>query len=213
MQSLTRKVVFIVAVTLLLSFVLGNAATASADPLGVTYTVTGGPGNWTLDFSVTNNIAGAPNQVFYFFGVALAGSTVTGSPALIPADPGIPVFNPSILFGGSNTNYNDIWLGSVDPSDAHPGTTTTGFDVLITSLTAPTSVQWFGFTEDTNFAPTYTAGGNFNVTGSQSFNAPVNPGFEGLATPSANPAVTEPASVWLLCSGLLALVGLKKSFA
>ncbi len=212
MKVLSRKLLmFVAAATVLLAFALGNPASASADPLGVTYTITGGPGNWTLDFSVTNNIVGAPNQVFYFFGVYLPGSPVTGSPALIPADPGL-VFNPSLVFGGSDTNYNDTWLGNVDPANAHPGSTTSGFDVLVTSLAAPSSVQWFGFTEDTNFLPTYTGGGQINTKGSESFYADVSPGFEGLATGTTNATVPEPGTLALLTSALFALASLKKIF-
>lgn len=64
--------------SLLLSFVL------SADPINVSYTVTGGPGDWTLDFSVNNNLGGAADQDFYFFGVDLSSSSnITGSPTVI----------------------------------------------------------------------------------------------------------------------------------
>jgi hypothetical protein len=42
--------------------------TAKADPINVSATVSGSAGDWTLDFSVNNNLAGAPDQDFYFFG-------------------------------------------------------------------------------------------------------------------------------------------------
>jgi len=42
--------------SLLLSFGL------SADPINVSYTVNGSPEDWTLDFSVNNNMSGAPDQ-------------------------------------------------------------------------------------------------------------------------------------------------------
>jgi hypothetical protein len=44
---------------------LGSAFQASASPVDVTYTVTGSTGNWTYDFSVTNNLAGT-NDLYTF---------------------------------------------------------------------------------------------------------------------------------------------------
>ncbi|HEY0703688.1 MAG TPA: hypothetical protein VGD60_13055, partial [Candidatus Acidoferrales bacterium] len=189
----------------------GTAAPASADPLGVSYTITGSAGDWTLDFSVTNNIVGAPNQDFYFFGVLLPGGSITGTPPAFGVFS--TVFNPSIDFGGSNTNYNDNWLGNVGGPAGFPGMTISGFDVTLTSASAPTSVQWFGFSEDTNFLPTYTGGGNFNTTGSQSFNAAVSPGFEGLAVGTPTQTASESSTLGLLVAGLLAFAGLKKIFS
>src|ERR1035438_382432 len=103
----------------------------SANPINVSYTVTGSTGNWTLDFSVNNNIVGAANQDFYFFGVALSSTNITGSPASFPAY--VP-FNPSTSWGGANITYNNVWLDTSLGSDgaALPGTTTPGFDVTIT---------------------------------------------------------------------------------
>jgi hypothetical protein len=51
---------------------------AEANPVDVSYTVTGSAGNWTLDFSVTDNLGGT-NDI-YFFGVELSARDIVGSP-------------------------------------------------------------------------------------------------------------------------------------
>lgn len=209
MESLGRKLMFIAACVLLAAFALGSPATASADPLGVSYTLSGGPGAWTLDFSVTNNITGAPNQDLYLFGVQVDNSSISAFPSAFVAFPsGI---NPFATWGGANIAYNDVWTADVGAAAGFPGQTISGFDVTITSAAAPTSVEWLGWSFDVNDQPSYTAGGNFNNTGSQAFNAPYNPGFEGLATGTyASSQVPEPASFSMLAAGLIVLVGLRK---
>src|SRR5262245_36697130 len=65
-----------------------------ADPIDVTYSVTGSAGSWVLDFSVTNNLGGT-NDI-YFFGVSLTDPNNIGGPAF---------WNP--VFG--NPTYNNLW--------------------------------------------------------------------------------------------------------
>jgi hypothetical protein len=168
------------------------ASALPADPLGVSYTVGGSPGDWALDFSVANNIAGAPNQSFYFFGVDLSATNITGSP--VSFTPDFP-FNPS-PYGGPDETYNNVWLYDAPVATQLPGTTTSGFDVTISDSVAPTSVDWFAFTADTNLAPSYTGGGNFNGA--------FNPGFSGVAS-----EVPEPSTLGLFGAALAGMIVLQ----
>lgn len=175
----------IAAATLLLSGGL------MADPINVTYTVTGTAGDWTLDFSVNNNLPGAPNQNLYLFGVALSPAVISGEPT---------TFLPRVEFdphawGGPDIEYNNVWLDS-NSTDGHqlPGTTSDFF--VTTSLSiAPDSVDWVALTVDTNFVSSYTGGGNWYY--------PVNPGFNGTAEEAGAP---EPGTLALLACGFLALL-------
>lgn len=164
---ITWKPVLICAIAL-------GAFSAAADPITVGYFASGSAGDWTLDFLVSNNLAGAPDQDLYFFGVALSASDVVGSPA--GYDPtAISTWDNSGL-GGSNTLYNNVWLDG-SASQLLPGAMLSGFEVHVSDLTLPQTVQWFAFTSGSS---AYTGGGNFGD--------PFNPGFEGLATnlPEAN---------------------------
>ena len=154
--------------SLLIAF-FAVAFTASATPIQVSYTVTGSSGNWTLDFSVTNNEIGT-DQAVYLFGVMLNARDVVGSP--IPYDPTVyPTWTNSGL-GGSNTLYNNVWLDSSE-SNLLPGQTLSGFDVHVADLMAPQAVPWFAFSI-----------GNIPYAGNDYFGGdPTNPGFEGVATP------------------------------
>jgi hypothetical protein len=57
----------------------GVSAPAAADTVDVSYTVSGSPGAWVYDFSVTNNIGGT-NRIF-MFGIQLGKTDIVGSPA------------------------------------------------------------------------------------------------------------------------------------
>lgn len=132
-----------------------------ASPIVVSYTVTGYSEDWTLDFSVTNNLSGSPNQTFYFFGVDLFPSLtdITGVPT--NDDWGIHSSWNNFADGGSSETYPTVWFDNNYSADLlTPGTTTTGFDATIIYNVAPTSVHWFAYTVDPAHLP-YTGGGSF----------------------------------------------------
>jgi hypothetical protein len=62
---------------LILGFALHPSMTAS--PINVSYTTTGSPEDWTLNFSVNNNLIGFPGQFLLLFGVLSDSTVVTGS--------------------------------------------------------------------------------------------------------------------------------------
>lgn len=167
-----------------------TSALLHAAPVSVTYTVSGTSGDYTLDFSFTNNETGT-DQAIYLLGVylnpSLGLSSVTGSPS--PYDPTIFTDWTNSGLGGSSIDYNNVWFDA-SISNLTPGETLTGFDVTAASATAPSFVNWFALST-----------GNLPYTGSGSFtNDPLNPGFEGVASP-------EPASLGLivvaLCGAML----------
>ncbi len=169
--------------------VLGCSLSANIGPPTVTYTTAGSSGDYTLDFTVNNNT----NQDLYFFGVLLSVPIVTGSPT---------GFEPTVWstwnntpYGGSNINYNNNWIDdslSVFPA----GTALSGFQVTVADAVAPTSVNWFAFTDGN----AYTGGGNFNSS--------ANPGFEGIAGGGGN-ATPEP-SYLVVAAGIIGLIGFRK---
>jgi hypothetical protein len=162
---------------------IAGASNAAAGPITVYYQTTGSAGNWTLDFIVSNNLAGSPDQALYLFGVLLSAPNVVGSPAAY--DPtAITTWDNSSL-GGSSTQYNNVWLDA-SASNLLPGSTLSGFEVEVTDALPPQSVQWFAMT----FGSTQYLGGG-------SFGDPSNPGFEGVGAP-----VPEPGAGVLLSGAL-----------
>jgi hypothetical protein len=167
---------------LLASALVGIAGAAAAAPVVAAYTVEGTSGDWTLNFDVANYLFGSDQSV-YFFGVAVDGGSVAGSPASFDAAP-YATWNNSGS-GGSNQSYDDLWLGG-----GHvlvPGVDLRGFLVHSDAVDAPTSVNWFAYSSGS----TYTGKGYFNTAN--------NPGWEGVATVRVVP---EPANIALLLAGL-----------
>lgn len=171
----------------LLSFATATAFAIAAPPT-VSYSVYGSSGNYTLDFSVTNNL-GVNGMFLYFFGVELSASNVVGSPS--PFDPTIHATWSNVIYGGSPTVYNNNWIVPLAASGIPDGATWSGFQVQVSDAVAPVSVKWF--------AVAFSSGGLLSYPGGEHFNTPENPGFEGIA------AVPEPASLALLGLGAAAV--------
>lgn len=155
----------------------------------VIYTFSGSPGDYTLNFTLENNTPASQGFDLYFFGVYANGS-VSGSPA---------GYNPSSfsllhtwdIGTVNNWPYNDTWI---DPTYSllFPGMSRSGFTVLDTVTTLPTSIQYFVWGENN--------GKVYGGPGSQNIGNPSNPFFVGDAA-----LVPEP-SVFILVLAALALL-------
>jgi hypothetical protein len=163
---------------------------------GVSYTVTGSSGNWTLDFSVTNNLPSALNQLgIYFFGVELDARDIVGTPA--GYDPDVWTTWDNTPYGGSSIVYNNNWLGVSASGGIPQGSTLSGFQVHSISSAMPSSVPWFAWA--------YGIGSDYYTGGDPYLFSLNNPGFEGTATP-----VPEPGLLQLPC--LVGLLGFGRWF-
>lgn len=142
---------------------LGTLAVAHADPF-VTYTATGSAGNWTLDFTLTNNLGGT--NALYLFGVELPTVNVADSPT------GWTIYgtyynNYQYTGQGTNISYNNIW--GAYGGDLPTGQSLSGFKAVTTDLAVPTTINWFA----------YARGGTYT---DKHIYLDTNPGFEGVAT-------------------------------
>jgi len=178
-----------------------SASVASAAP-AVSSTVSGYAGNWILDFEVTNTL-GVANLDIYLWGVALPAGSISATPASwgVFAGSGYTVSS----FGGSDIIYDYSWMFSWPNFSGliHNGDTLGGFQVTVNTLSAPPSASWFAFANDwTNGVATYG--------GSDYFNTPKNPGFEGTIVYQAVP---EPSSMLFFVAGLAGMALLRKRTA
>ena len=126
----------------LCAFFIATSLSAFAGPIGVSYTVSGSAGDWTLDFSFTNNsVAG---QALYFMGVSLPAQDFGSIPS------GFTPCGSGSCVSGTYGGYDNVWLDTTYPAIAGiaPGSSLSGFDVIVTAATAPTSVDWFAYTDN-----------------------------------------------------------------
>ena len=175
-------------------------STSLAMPI-VTYTVDGSANNWTLDFSVTNDLGGS--NYIYFFGLDLPARDIIGTPAGWYPDAWKSWNN--YAYGGSHIAYNNVWINEnlyIDHANfISDGQTLSGFSVLDTSdLVAPTSVNWFAYGK----FGTYGGGDNFHNS--------LNPGFEGIASDPFT-AVPEPSTILLITAGLAGIVFMRRKIS
>jgi hypothetical protein len=181
MRALRIRLGIMMAVMAVVAICTGQA---SAGPV-VSETTTGTSGDYTLNFSVTNNLDGI-NSI-YFFGVMMdSGNSIIGSP------PGFDTHFDTwsnAAYGGSSLDYNLTWIDNITFPIPF-GTTQSGFIVHSTDTTLPAEINWFAYGEQGNY------------TGADNFNIQSNPGFEGLV--STTQSVPEPSSFVL---GLLGAVG------
>jgi len=177
------------------SFTLSGPAGA-APPVEVSYQLSGSPGQWVLDFSLTNNVPSTNDELgVYLFGLILPG----GSGALSSPDNWPVFFSPvsTDVLRGSGKTYTTNWLDYQYGIALPFGQTLSGFRVSDGEQSAPNGIDWVAYA----IGP---AGPDVNIvyTGpSTDYIGPVayNPGFEGTAFPTNVP---EPGAAWLLGLGL-----------
>ena len=194
---------------LALLFLPGIVGTAKANPVDVSFTVSGSAGNWVYDFSVTNNLG--DGTAIYYVGVSLPNS-VTGS-IVRPTGwsaPAVTSQNWGLYGSGTGTEYNDLWITCASSAvcdnqyGIFNGQTLNGFQISDSGSSALTSVAWFAV--DAGYYGPPQTGCSF-ICG-----APyTNPGFEGLAT-AATSETPLPAALPLFAIGLggLALIGRRR---
>src|ERR1700730_2265322 len=161
---------------------LGAVFQATAAPIDVTYTASGSTGNWTYDFSITNNLGGT-NDI-YAMAVLLPSATFVTAP-------------PSWIADYTPTYKQWCYIScAFSPGKILPGQTLGGF--LFHDITAAeqTTISWIVF-----------AGGGY-YPGPIDYGNPYNPGIAGQASATPLPAALPLFASGLGVMGLL--VGRRK---
>jgi hypothetical protein len=132
---------------------IGTIGIAQAAPVDVSYTVSGSTGDWTYDFSVTNNLGGT-NYIYAFDSTDFPNTSyVSGPPGWVDGT----ISNP----GNTNVEWCFTTCFHFGPTNLPPGSTLSGFVAHDTTALPLTSVHWDAFAE----------GGDLG-----------NPRFSGVAT-------------------------------
>jgi hypothetical protein len=121
----------------------------------VTYTLTGSPGFWVYDFTVTNNLS--PSIIpgygdIVAFGVNVGSNWGPGRIYVSNGDNWQSPGNSVQITDGSVYNYN--WETTVTEAPLLPGHTMTGFSILDRDATPQIRVPWYAYTYTYN--PLYT---------------------------------------------------------
>lgn len=156
----------------------------------VNYTVSGTPGQYTLNFTLNNTTPGTSGFDIYFFGVQVDGS-VSGSPSGYHSSYYAIPHTVEVTGPAFDWPFNNTWI---DPSYTllPTGATLSGFKVSDTDLNAPKSVQYFAFGYDAGVP--YTSAGNENM--SSPYNSPLFVGYAVAVVP-------EPTTISLITVGWL----------
>jgi hypothetical protein len=184
----------------LMAFGLATFSTGLLAQPVITYTSSGTPGNFTLDFTVNNTTPGTDGFDIYYFGVLVNGQ-VSGSPQGYNAQYFSNIHTVEITGPASNWPFNNFWI---DPTySALPtGENLSGFDVSDTDQNVPTSVQYF--------AIGYGGGLVYAGPGNENLSSPANP---PLFTGYALAAVPEPATFPLLAGVSMLLLAAKHRYS
>lgn len=125
------------------SICISGAAEAQRAP-SATFQVSGGVGNWLLDFNLTNHFNLGEGQL-YFFGVRLeTGRNVVNGPEQWNYQLWATWNNASA--GGSSLLYNNNWITpglSESPFVVREANSKAGFLAIYTGNDAPVSVPFF----------------------------------------------------------------------
>ena len=194
-----QKWIWVFAVLTLAS----SSQSTRADSLDVSYTYSGTPGDYTLNFALHNNLTSIPKSEVSVFGFLVD----QGTPSVNVGYDNISVFNTvlqgygtSYLLQNLAPDYNNVWNAEFLPNfnglRIQTGSGRSGFLVHTTSTVLPTSVQWFAFTFSTVETPPAYAGGDPNFYyQSLTKDHYRSLGFEGIVSDSGpTPAVPEPTT-------------------
>jgi hypothetical protein len=159
---------------LVMSLMLFGPLSAQANTVDVSYTISGSPGNWLYDFTVTNNLGG--NLDIYAVAIFYPNPSAAGSPSNWVPQTGVGTIQWC--------DINCYFQGGLAP-----GQTLSGFVALDTSTTAETSLSWQIIAIDP------TSCGPFGCTN--------NPAFTGEASATPLPAALPLFATGLGALGLL----------
>lgn len=164
---------------------IGLVGSANANTVDVSYTISGSPGAWTYNFSVTNNINVAQNV--YVFAVLTPG-TVSASPTnWLDLSSSATALDLEIkAAGASSTAYNNWWIVSdlTGPDTISPTHSLSGFEVNDTSSVPLTTLPFVAseVSSTLDHGLKFLGGDCFNcVVNCHDTDCGWNPGFEGTA--------------------------------
>jgi hypothetical protein len=132
---------------------LGALEMAQAGPVDVAYTFSGSAGDWTYDFSVTNNLGGT-NYIYALASPDFPNTSYVSGP--------VGWFDGTISNpGATNLEWCFTSCYYIGPTNLPPGSTLGGFIAHDTTVSPLTSLHWQAF----------AIGGDLG-----------NPGFSAVAT-------------------------------